>query len=426
MKQKNKFSIADLRLIADYLAATRNEITLDRHQVINAGLDPDKTVKIPRPAKWINKVGKVNLTTRIAYQAIYFIWNLIGPAFFFLEEKRYKSSKPAPYYIDNAGGQTLALSQRCSDIVRKDNIGKYPHQWLELPWLRIKIKDSDLDILKATDLIHSIDYKRIIKLCLYSHHILNSREEFKGCGLQSYTAWKWFFTRLAIDKLPGPFLMVHHFDRWAVLVDRSVRAARIRNTRRTLTLMQHGSVNAETKEQSLNINLPTRLCAVSELYVYSEKNKEIFTKEVLTASSKITNTNYYQPKIFLTQMHSKPVPTVLFVGHPFCEDSQVLIVHQLSKKHDAIFYYKPHPAAANSNKINKAPWVVIKDKTVYPKVDFIVSYPSTLIDEYANHDIPAIIHPMRVAADQISELEKSISLTLSSTATSKPNTHNQP
>jgi hypothetical protein len=56
-------------------------------------------------------------------------------------------------------------------------------------------------------------------------------------------------------------------------------------------------------------------------------------------------------------------------------------------------YLKPHPAD-NIDTYEKLkdeyPEIVILSKFDYPKVDYVISYDSTLADEYEMHDLPVI------------------------------------
>lgn len=103
---------------------------------------------------------------------------------------------------------------------------------------------------------------------------------------------------------------------------------------------------------------------------------------------------------------------LLFVGHPICETLHVHIVEALGEGISS--YYKPHPANPSSARVNSASWTVIHDKTVFPEVDLLISYPSTLVKEYEGMNIPAIIHPLNMppadAGDLIESIKRAVEL----------------
>lgn len=399
-----KVSVRDLRLVVDYLRAMRNEIAVDEYIVAMAGLDPAAYGKIPRPARWIGKARRFPFLSRVITHMSLPLWYVLGPVLFRLQ-RRHIGGGPAttaPRRFD-VMGQILGLSNRTTDIVHDRHLPQMPRQWLELPWMPLSGLPDDAEVIPAMTLLDEADIARSLELATLAHRALQGRRRLSGCGLQTYSAWRWFFARLAVDKLPGPLLTTEHFDRWAVLVDGSVFSTRHQQPTRRVTIMQHGSVNADGPQPGLGIRLPTRLRAVDQLHTYSAADADVFKRDILSphcAASEPAQT-FYLPMMTLTDLAQPGRPAVLFVGHPLCEAAQCALMYELQRSVDLQAFYKPHPAIGASKRIAALPWTIIKSRSIFPRVDVIISYPSTMVAEYATHDIPAVVHQMDVPAAQI-------------------------
>ncbi len=401
-----KYSTSDLRLVIDYLRAIRNEVALDEKIFKLAGLDPAAYGKFPRPSRWCVKAQGFSFISLLLYRLSMLAWGLVGPLFFVKQSHILKQHRERRPVIFHPAGQILGFSQRAIDIVDPNYINPFPKQWLELPWLPIKDLPDNSEVLSAVDLLDSFDTARALRLAIFAHHALERRKDIPGWGLQTYTAWRWFLARLTIDKLPGPLLTVQHFDRWAILVDGSVRKTLRQNPSRSLTVMQHGALNASATPPRLGIKLPTRLHSVSHLIAYSEADVNVFKEEILSARccERGINVTFFRPKITLTEKTGEGKPSILFVGHPLCEATHCALLVALQRHQDWHIFYKPHPTSPASNHISKLTWTVIAERMVFPRVDVIVSYPSTLVTEYASHGIPAVLHPLELPSDQAESL----------------------
>jgi len=368
-------TIQDRRLVADYLLALRNEIAVDENALALSGLP---------------NCGRVRLA-----------WQRIG--------MRGENLAMEPH----SEGQILALSSRCGDIVNAEHIQSLPSQWLTLPWAPLGRLPEGAKQMPMLSLLSDEDLDHALKLARYAYLIVHGRPQLRAWGLQTYTAFRWFAVRLAVDKLSGPLLMVEHFDRWAVLVDSSAVASRRKSRPRSLTLMQHGSVGAESNSDSLKVNLPSRLRAVTHLHVYSEADAAIFRCSVLSTNcnSRGVTVSCFRPRIELTKLAAVTKPRILFVGHPLCEALHIRVLNTLLSSRDVLAYYKPHPVATNSGTaIFRQSWTVIEGRVEFPEVDLLVSYPSTMVTEYEFHGITAVVHPIDMevanAANLVTEIER--------------------
>lgn len=401
---KRAQSSQDLRLVVDYIRALRNEVAVDEYTVAMAGLDPAAFGKIPRPARWIGKARRFPAISRLIQKLSLPFWYFLGPVLYRRQCQLVRAAlrTTTPRRFD-AAGQVLGLSSRCSDIVHDGHLEKAPRQWLELPWKPLTGLPSDAEVIPALELLNEADVARSLALATLAHRALQSRRRLQGWGLQTYTAWRWFLVRLAVDKLPGPLLTTEHFDRWAVLVDSSAWSTRHWQPPRRFIVMQHGSVNADGPLPGLGLKLPTRLRAVDRLHVYSAADAGVFLQEILSprCAARMPMQTYYRPMVTLTDLTMSDRPSVLFVGHPLCEAAHCALMAVLRQMIDVQVFYKPHPTTGAGKKVFELPWTVIQGRTVFPKVDLIVSYPSTMVAEYASHAVPAVVHNMDISSPQI-------------------------
>lgn len=402
-KQKN--SISDLRLICEYLRAVQNETAVDMHSFRLIGLDAASYGKFPRPSKWLSKFKKFAFLSRFVHRISLPFWFFLGPFVFWLQCQllRASFSYVSPVKFDEAG-QVLAFSYRALDVLHQSHIESIPRQWVEMPWVPLSNLPIDTEALPLTALVNDADFKLSLKLSILAHRVFQGRHGITDWGLQSYTAWRWFLVRLAVDKLPGPLTMVEHFDRWAVLIDSSVQRSRSSRKKRTLTVVQHGSVNATQKPRGLGFLLPNRLRSAKNLWAYSAEDVKVFKDEILSQHCGDSGlvVRYYQPRIHLTEMAiPEGPPSILFVGYPLCEAAHCGLLSALLLEGDWQIFYKPHPSSPASTSVRRLPWTVVEGNSLFPRVDVLISYPSTLVTEYGCHDIQAVVHRMDVNAIQL-------------------------
>ena len=71
-------------------------------------------------------------------------------------------------------------------------------------------------------------------------------------------------------------------------------------------------------------------------------------------------------------------------------------------------YYKPHPKAPMSASMETLEWKIIKEANIFPRVDLLVSYPSTLVIEYETAGIPASVHSLDASIDELTQFVEKI------------------
>lgn len=405
-----------LRLLADYLGATRNEIAVDEMFLGMAHVQADQVGYLPRVPLWVGRAVRAPALTRTVWRLAWLIWLAGGAiAFFALEYLKFarlqrRSAAPHAAAAPAVGeGAVLGFSTRVCDIVHQPQFAGVPKVWVTMPWAPQHVLPQDALERPMLTLVNRSDLRQAFMDAVTATYVLGSDMVRSKWALQSYTAFRWFLARRAIDRISGPLVTTEHFDRWAVLADRSVRAGRRHGTnghKRHLVLIQHGALgglgSATTSRDSL-LGLPNRLRCVDELYVYNATEEASFRSGVLVTErrDRPLTVNYFKPAIELSGDISSSRLRILFVGHPICEQFQTAAYHELQKKTVFDAYYKPHPKAPMSGGMAGVGWTIIDNPQVFPRVDLLVSYPSTLVIEYEDQGIPALVHPISITREEL-------------------------
>lgn len=412
------------RRLLDYLQATDNEIALDEIALELAGVHARQTGYFPRASKWI-KYASVHATRlRLLWAIAAPLWRCGGAALFHLTElvrfgryaSRCRRLDPAPD-LNSATGYTLALSSRVGDIIRPPAIQNIPRRWLTLPWAPIRTPPPQCSATDMFCLLGWRDLRRCWWYAVLATAALARRRASRSWVLQSYTAFRWFAVRAALERVSGDLLMAEHYDRWASLVDALVWARQRQNraTAPRLTLVQHGEIGGLSPTEwrrNFYARLRRKLRTVSALYAYDCASEQIFRADLMTSRcSRDVRVDYYRPQIELRRAPSSGI-RLLFVGHPLCEDLHMHVLENLRLLQPAQIFYKPHPEARMGPAVAGHDWLIVQDRNVFPEVDLLISYPSTLVTEYAALGIPAVVHPLHltvaVADDFVSEVRARI------------------
>lgn len=415
-----------LKIVADYIRATQNEISIDESVYELAGVTPQSLGFVPRPAKVISRFVKQPVLFKTLMMVLRCVWCLGGAALFFFYEMLvfYKYSRRLSGLISErcqSGDYAVAFSSRASDVLTSQVLAFEPRCWITFPWVAIK---SSMEKTKKIDVFSLVDGKDLLNafVCaVTASRKIACRQDIRQWALQSYTAFRWFAVRIAFEKLDvNKIIIAEHYDRWAVLAD-SVISRRKKSLGPEnalvpkLVLVQHGSLSGlSAVEQLSNFILPFelryKLKSVTALFVYNEVSQKIFEREILSSSCVRQGVafTHFSPAINLTTFPSTSAVQVLFVGHPICEGLHIQLLNSLVQTYDVAFYYKPHPTAGTADSVRRLAWRIIEGRETFPEVDFLIAYPSTLVIEYAASGISAILHPLDLSPAFSSGLLESI------------------
>lgn len=414
--------------IEAYLLATENEIAVDVHLYSISGGRASEFGYLPRPSRWRGMSAKLRPVLRVVGTVSRALWN-VGAARAYLTydarrlERHRQSCMPAPPKLTMECRElAIAFSSRAADVLHIPALSEEPRQWITFPWVPIHPLPADQAQVDAFSLLTSEDIERARLLAIRASAELRRRPSTRLWALQSYTAMRWFAACIALAKFTQCRLLIaEHYDRWAVLADAIARTGQ----GNTLTLVQHGalaglSANGETPSGRLHFPLPHPLTSVSRLSVYDADSQSVFLRDVLTPKcvARGVDVRTFKPTIELRQMNTMGRASLLIVGHTLCEPLHIALMNQLSRDGiDVEVFYKPHPTAAPGNHVARQSWHVIDERSVFPAVDLIVAYPSTLVTEYANVGVPAIVHALDATPEAATKLSGEIQTRLTGKAT---------
>lgn len=408
----------------EYLQAVENEICNDvRAYQLNLE-KPEDFNYLPRPGKWLSRTKKNKKMIFLIGTLLRQIWIFGGALCYFSFEfvfnfkafLRFSNRRTEVLKFDE---YALGFSARALEIINTSSIGRTPKSWIVLPWTGIPT-DEKLNVFSLYSILSPSDFFKAWLLSIQSIYILYKSTTTRPSLLQGYTAYRWFLTRLGLAHLEqGHFLTSEHFDRWTILIDAVVRNLRINDkVDSTVSLVQHGVLGsltsaADQQPEVVPFEVKNKLTEVRHLYVYDELSAKIFQQSILHSECS-AQVHFFKPQIVLQEtLKKKGQLRILFVGHPICEDLHIFIFSQLLKSHSIRAFYKPHPTSAPRREIGDLDWELISDKSYFPAVDLLISYPSTLVTEYSNKNIPAVQHPINLnpesAEPYLSQLRAEIS-----------------
>jgi len=407
---KNKFS--RLRLLAHYLAATRNEIAIDESVYSLCSCEPNNLAYAPRPAKLISFAGSNFRSIRFVIKLAAFMWKVgLDKCWFMLDfvrlmvvkdkfDIRY-SNLPSDLPIG------LSFSPRALGVLESAGVLSGMGGLIKCPGSEALDLDSKkILVFSFSALLTWQDCIQALRMSFIISSRMRRKALFDVWRLQSYTAFKWIAFYLAIEKMSShQFVITDHYDRWAVLMDRLVAGRPKKKS--SLALVQHGSLvglASTSMESSFSVKIPTRLCNVAKLYAYNEGSAEVFRNHILSrrAAAHPLEVEFFKPKISLSPVSSDF--SVLIVGHAICENFHLYLYDQIGSNSTVDFFYKPHPTVSPSKEIKSRGWHMIEQDDFFPEVDLLISYPSTLVAEYEGRGIGAVLHPLAIRPEEYCEV----------------------
>lgn len=399
-----------------YKKACINQYSFDAlgYKYFNENID--RFSGLPRPAKWLgseklkfflgNFSSILNITWRFFFAYVYFFAISLRYIFASKGKNLHGNSKK---YADNlllgTGPRSIFVFNSALDSDEK----KY---CLSVPWADIfgDLQNSKFIEIKLLDIISKKDIFKAFCFACKAHAITSSE---RNISFQTYIGVNWFLVYLAICKLnPKKIFTAEHHDRWAILLD-FIAENKSGDDKFLFAIVQHGLEHESTylelqkTRYGAGVGLPYKIKNIDVVYAYNKDQFEIIRGNIVNSNKKL-NVNYFKVKLFLHDIGSPKKKKIMFVGHPFCYDLQLFIYSKLSSIFDFEFYYKPHPTTRISEGMRNAGWLVINDKDTFPKVDFLISYPSTLVTEYKEFNINSFVHALNEEKDEFSSISEDI------------------
>ena len=235
------------------------------------------------------------------------------------------------------------------------------------------------EIMPKVSVFSGISYGQMWKSFIYAvRTVFFMKQKFGKDDLlfRSYSSFPFYLCFYFISNLDesNELVFVNHYDRWMYMCG---------NSRLHKIYVQHGKL---WQDHINRIN-----CDVA--YYLSRSQKDILEYTLFNNKPEA-----HFRKVFdysgLEKLKNNGKKDLLIVCLTIYADRHEGIVEQLYGKNVNI-YLKPHPGdnlGIYENLQQRCPDIVVLGKFDYPKVDYVISYDSTLADEYEMHDIPVLLY----------------------------------
>lgn len=243
---------------------------------------------------------------------------------------------------------------------------------LKIPFTLCNYKENEIDILSSlrfSDIFSSFVGSLSVIWTIYLKY---GRRDFL---FRSYSSFEYLLTCCFVKNTTdnNRYFYYNTYDRWAFLMC---------NTKES-TFIQHGKLNDDLK--LIKVGTP------HIAYYLNSSQKDVLDRVLFKSS--VENV-LYRPCLECTKdsfLKHNGKKNVLLVCWSMNIDKEWFMCKMLHE--DVNLYIKPHPADKENVEYQKMVdelGCVIVPKTSYPKVDIVISYDSTLADEYDNIGVKVI------------------------------------
>lgn len=225
----------------------------------------------------------------------------------------------------------------------------------------------------------------VILFCIY-------RKYGKYYELFALNSFNWLLYKKSVDKIPynSVVYFIDHKDRWALLEDK----LRVKDK----ILIQHGT-EISTQNNNLTIefskgrycqNLPYKFHTLTKIYAFSEIEFEAIIHSIVACMPMkiIAGFDFVMDDISIEKY------SILIVGHAFYYgDIEKELLERLQCE-DITVYLKNHPTQNPDFYLplmNLYKFIFVNEN-FFPKVNLVISYESTLANEYQSVGVEVVYH----------------------------------
>jgi len=367
---------------------------------------------LPRPALWLNKKSSTLAILRAGSPVIYFIWKYFA-YLYFVKKLVFLLFKTKTSVVFGSGNKQLVLAvcKRSIEVVMQAAPIDEHTVWLAVP--DCDGADKNKNLVSAVSLLTRKELIVSSLIACKVHFHLASESNMSRL-FQTYAALDWVITFMALTKIgPTKIVTAEHHDRWAVLLDSYSKSVSTSGAQVELTLVQHGLEFSKTYEKIMELGfsdgLPYKLKHLAIIYTYDNNQLDVFKRFIICGqvAGPTLQSRLYKYKLPLSEV-ATTTKTLLIVGNALCEKFHLDLHLKLSKTFKLTCFYKPHPALRASPEIRSASWIFIEEKDYFPSVDLVISYPSTLANEYKDSNIIVLEHAFDASASDIEKITQVI------------------
>lgn len=257
---------------------------------------------------------------------------------------------------------------------------------LSIPFIKSPYKENDIDILYCLsyrNIVQSLNAAWVTIWTLYKKY--RQRDPL----FRSYSSFEYYLTCCFVQNTMGKnrFGFYNNYDRWAFLMC---------NTRYSFYI-QHGS---------LPEHLPLIRIGTPYIASFINENQMAILKRILLKD--VPQIIKYRRHISFTQnklLRHNGKQNVLLVCWSHRINKERVICELLQQ--GVNLYIKPHPGEKENaayKEMSKKYGCIIVPKSGYPAVDIVISYESTLADEYEDVGVPVIRYDSLSDLSQLKEI----------------------
>ncbi len=242
---------------------------------------------------------------------------------------------------------------------------------IRLPFLRADYKEfptiSVLSGVKLSDILFSFKYS--VRMIFF----VKKKYGYRDLLFRSYSSFEYFLSYFFINRsrLTNKYYFVNTYDRWAYIFG---------DIKHETYFIQHGILSGDV--------LIKKIGRVDYAYYIDKEQKDICEK-ILFDNVPVAR---YRNRMNFSgngKLLNNNLKNVLLVCNKIFFKKEEEIICKLKNK-DVNLYIKPHPAEKDigsyENLLFQTNFVIL-DKGDYPEVDFVISYESTLAQEYESKGV---------------------------------------
>lgn len=266
-----------------------------------------------------------------------------------------------------AKGKNLVVALSLDNKRLKDIIKVLPEYELCVLDIPFKKNNTDLSVVRVLSGITIGDVFLSFISAIRTVFLMAKKYGKRDVLFRAYSSFSFYLACYFIErnKYSNRYIYYSTYSRWAFpLCQKDVNSV----------FIQHGVI---FDRNYIRVGSPT------EAYYIDEQQRRIVENRLFSGLPKFMG---YRPHMEFTsneKLLRNGQINVLIVGVSFYFDKQREITETIYQ--DANVYIKPHPRDTNTDdyiQLSKEYGCIILEKTDYPKVDLVLSYASTLADEY--------------------------------------------
>jgi hypothetical protein len=319
--------------------------------------------------------------------------------FFFIQKNKSISEKLFIY-----SRFMFKTSKRINLFTRTDSVLVFPNE-----------KCSEIDIKQQVTIYDLITFKNIISTYCNSFIIFGLVIKYFGYANSLYSLnffkFSLMYNGLLNIDLNTEIYMNNQKDRWAFLIDKLPHKKKI--------IIQHGTnyfknlpnpyskefIKYDKEDDLYTLVMPIKLSNIWKIYAFTQTE----AKYMLVGEHKnIPDIHIIGYDIVLTEI-MKERPQVLIIGN-YVENAPIekRIVEYLHN-YDIDIFIKSHPLVSNDkyNKLRSVYKFQMVENNIFPRVDLVFSYSSTLALEYESCGIQ-VVYYTEIFFDNTVLIEKNI------------------